>query len=396
MKILLINKFHFVQGGADRHYLELGELLRQQGHEVIYFSMNHPDNQPCAQAEYFLDYLDFFRVGIDRQLFKKIKRMWWSREAQVKLEKLIMAEKPDVAHLHNIYHQISPAIIPVLKKFKIPIVLTVHDYYLLSPAYTLFARNEIFDPVRWRHCQAVVKRAIKNSLAASVLASLTNWWHQHRGYYLGVDCFISPSRFLAAKLREFYPGINIKVLPNFILDWPEEIFPPANYYLFVGRLVPEKGIEMFLRAAAQLPDQRFLVAGQGPEQAALMKRYDLPNVRWLGQLAGVDLQNVLARARALIFPSQWYENFPLAILESFASGVPVIASRLGGVPELVQSGVNGQLFAPSDLTALVAAIKEFDTDSKQRQHLSDGARETARQYRAENYYRELMKIYEGL
>jgi glycosyltransferase involved in cell wall biosynthesis len=121
--------------------------------------------------------------------------------------------------------------------------------------------------------------------------------------------------------------------------------------------VPEKGIEMFLRAAAQLPDQRFLVAGQGPEQAALMKRYDLPNVRWLGQLAGVDLQNVLARARALIFPSQWYENFPLAILESFASGVPVIASRLGGVPELVQSGVNGQLFAPSDLTALVAAIK---------------------------------------
>jgi len=396
MKILLINKFHFVQGGADRHYLELANLLRDNGHEVIFFSMEHAKNIPCEQSNYFIKYLDFSRVKLDKDFFRKIRRMFWSREAQVKLEELIGQEKPDIAHMHNIYHHISPSIIKVLKKHGIPTVMTVHDYYLVSPLYSLFAKDKIFDPKRCQYWQIVISRAIKDSFGASILSSMVNWWHRHKGYYRQIDLFISPSHFLATRLKQVYPKVKIKVLPNFVKRVNDKLSKPGNYFLFAGRIINEKGVELILRAAKKLPAVEFLIAGTGPDENRLKQEYNLSNVKWLGQLETNELQKKISAAKAVLVPSRWYENCPLAILESFALGVPVIASRMGGMPELIRHEYNGLLFESDNVDNFRKQIEIINNDDNFRDNLAVGAKESSYDYNLTKYYNRLVNLYESI
>lgn len=396
MKILLINKFHYIQGGADRHYLELANLLKRNGHEVVFFSMNCVKNIPCEQDKYFVDYLDFSKIKIDKYLFKIIGRMFWSREAQRKLEQLIKEEKPDIAHLHNIYHQISPSIITTLKNNNIPIVMTVHDYYLVSPLYSLYAKNKIYNPGYWNYWHIIVTRAVKNSLAASILSSVVNWWHRHRGYYAKVDLFISPSNFLAKHLKRVYPDSRIEVLPNFTEAHENTGSVLKDYYLYAGRIINEKGVELVLQAALVLPNVKFKIAGSGPEEPKLKEKYSLDNVEWLGQVETKELNILIKESKAVIIPSRWYENCPLAILESFSLGTPVIASNIGGIPELIQDGYNGLLFENDNRQSLIEQISRINSSNELRQYLAVNAREAAKKYTADTYYLQLMKLYESI
>jgi glycosyltransferase involved in cell wall biosynthesis len=396
MKILLVNKFHFVKGGADRHYLELADLLRSKGYEVIFFSMQHANNFDCKQKKYFIKYLDFSQIKFDKYFFKKITRMMWSREAQTKLQSLVTEEKPDIAHLHNIYHQISPSILKILKRNDIPIVMTVHDYYLVSPLYSLFTKNKIFDPKRWQYWKIAIQRAIKNSFGASAFSSLIHAWHKYMGYYGMIDIFISPSHFLATRLGQAYPKARIEVLPNFVKTINNKIYKPDNYFLFAGRLINEKGIELFLQVAQKLSSVQFQIAGTGPDEDRLRKEYDLANVTWLGQLDNGSLQDKIQSARAMIVPSIWYENCPLIILESFAFGTPVVASRIGGIPEIVRHEHNGLLFNNNDIDDLCTQICRIDSDNGLHKDMSWGAKESALKYSEEEYYKKLLKLYESI
>ena len=396
MKILLINKFHYIQGGADRHYLELANLLKRNGHEVVFFSMNSIKNTPCKQSKYFVDNLDFSKIKINRHLFKIIGRMFWSREAQRKLEQLIKEEKPDIAHLHNIYHQISPSIITTLKNNNIPIVMTVHDYYLVSPLYSLYANNKIYNPGYWNYWHIILTRAIKNSLAASILSSIVNWWHRYKGYYAKVDLFISPSNFLAKHLRRVYLNSRIEVLPNFTESHESIESVSKDYYLYAGRIINEKGVELILQAAIELPNVKFKIAGSGPDEFKLKDEYNLDNVKWLGQLETKKLDILIKESKAVIIPSRWYENCPLAILESFSLGVPVIASNIGGIPELVQDGYNGLLFKNDNIQSLIEQISKINNSDELRQHLAMNAKEAAKKYTLDTYYMQLMKLYESI
>jgi len=396
MKILLINKFHYIQGGADRHYLELADILKAHGHEVIFFSMQGSNNIECEQSKYFVNHLDFSKVKLDKDLFKKIGRMFWSRQAQSKLQQLIDNEKPDIAHLHNIYHQLSPSIIKTLKKNNIPVVMTVHDYYLVSPLYSLFAKGKVFDPDRLKYWQIIINRAVKNSLAASVLSSTVNWWHKFRKHYSKIDLFICPSQFLANYLEKVYPDANITVLPNFVKELDNASGNTGDYYIYAGRIIDEKGVDLILKAAKRLPNINFRIAGIGPDEYKLKKEFSLENVKWLGQLNSQKLQKEIGKAKAMIAPSRWYENCPLSILESFSLGVPVIASNMGGIPEIVKDKENGLIFENDNPADLVEQLKLLDKNEDLRKTLAHNSKIAANNYSTENYYNKLYSLYESL
>ncbi len=396
MKILLINKFHYIQGGADRHYLELADILKEKGHEVIFMSMHYSKNIPCPQNKYFVDYLDFSKVKFNKDFFKKIKTMFWSKQAERNLEQLIKDEEPDIAHLHNIYHQLSPSIINTLKENNIPVVMTAHDYYLVSPLYSLFAKNKIYNPNKWHYWNIIFNRAIKNSLGASILSSMVNYWHRIKGYYAKVDLFISPSNFLANHIKRVYPNANIKVLPNFVHEINKENILEGDYYLYAGRIINEKGVDLVLEAAKSMPNINFEIAGTGPDEDILKNQYNLPNVKWLGQLSSDELQNKIGSAIACIIPSRWYENCPLAILESFALGTPVIASHIGGIPEIVRHEYNGLLFDNDNVSSLIEQIEKLNDNMNLRKLLRSNTIISAEKYSTEDYYMKLVEMYETI
>ena len=396
MKILLINKFHYIQGGADRHYLELADILKEKGHEVIFMSMHYSKNIPCQQNKYFVDYLDFSKVKFNKDMFKKVRTMFWSKQAERNLEQLIKNERPDIAHLHNIYHQLSPSVIHILKKNNIPVIMTAHDYYLVSPLYSLFAKNKIFNPNKWHYWRVILNRAIKDSFGASVLSSTVNYWHRIKGYYAKVDLFISPSHFLANHIKRVYPDARVEILPNFVQKVDAGDSSVGDYYLYAGRIINEKGVDLILKTAKRLPKIKFEIAGTGPDENRLKEEYDLPNVNWLGQLSSEDLQLRIESAIACIIPSRWYENCPLAILESFVLGTPVIASHIGGIPEIVRHKYNGLLFKNNSVDSLIEQVEILNNDSNLRDLLASNARISADKYSTEDYYIKLMEMYESI
>ncbi len=364
MRVLIINKFHYKKGGAERAYFDTARILAENGNEVAFFSMEHPNNEGSTCESFFaspVDYLD------DQQsFFSKAKaglRIIWNFEASQKLEALIQEFKPDVAHLHNTYHQLSPSILWTLKKHRVPIVMTLHDYKAVSPNYSLFAQGKIwFSTSGWR---CLVDRVVKDSLVKSAVCAVETWLHRLIRSYAKVDRFIAPSRFLIKTYKELGFPYLIQHVPQPLdpFPLPPTEFGTGEYFLFVGRLSPEKGVETLLQAFAQLPNEKLVIVGTGPEEVALKEYQEtqgLSNVVFLGFQTGETLDDIFRGAKAFILPSVWYENMPYVMLEAFSFGKPVIGSNLGGIPERVQDGSNGFLFETGNAESLRSAIKRFN------------------------------------
>ena len=211
MKILQINKFNYLRGGAERCFLELSKILAEHGNEVITFSMQHEKNLHNQYEKYFTN-----EVNLNTFSLKNIFKIFYNREAAKKLEALIKKEKPDIAHLHNIYHQISTSIIKVLKKYQIPTVMTLHDYKIICPNYQLFSKNEIcYKCQGGKYYNCLVRKCSKNSYAKSFLAMLEAYFNKKN--YDQIDLFIAPSQFMKDICVKFgIPESKIEVIYNFI------------------------------------------------------------------------------------------------------------------------------------------------------------------------------------
>lgn len=396
MRILLVNKFQYLKGGAEKHVFELRQLLQDHGHTVIDFGMADPQNPPSPYAEYFVSRTDFSRVRFDWQGVRTATRTIWSVEAARKIDRIIRATKPDIAHVHNIYHQLSPSILPVLKRHQIPVVQTLHDYSLISASYNLFAHHEICEHGKGgKYWDYTKHRCVKNSWAASALSALEYAWHDRmRVYEKNVSLFISPSRFLQDTVRQWGKQIPIEVLPNFVPPVATTTSIPGNYFLFVGRLSEEKGIKTLLEAVKGT-SVSLHIAGTGPEEAALKKftaDHHLTNVTFLGQLTGEMLTRAMTGAKALVVPSQWYENCPLVILEAYAHGKAVIGASIGGIPELINDGVTGKLFSPTDVSQLRSILQSVTDAELAAWGLAASAK--VRQYTPDRYYDRLLQLYD--
>jgi glycosyltransferase involved in cell wall biosynthesis len=361
MRVLMVNKFWYRRGGLERVMFDEIKWLEDSGHEVAHFSTRHPMNQASPWEEHFVPYLE---LGADGGLSARQKvvatgRMFWNREAAQRFDRLLRAFAPDIVHMHGIHRQLSPSVVYAAKRRGVPIVQTLHDYHPLCPCDTLLrAGLEICDPPRCSSSTAIAcfrNRCTRGNAAASGLATAEAAW-RYRVMKLdrNVDALIAPSHFLSRMLQTWIGRLPpVHVVPNAVQV--REQSPPGDYFLYSGRLAVEKGVLTLVKAARKegLP---LVVAGDGPMRAQLETAAE-GEVTFLGHVDGKTVDRYLAGARAAVVPSEWYENAPLSVLESMACGRPVVASNVGGIPELIRDRVDGLLVERGNVDSLAAAMK---------------------------------------
>jgi glycosyltransferase involved in cell wall biosynthesis len=366
MKILMCNKFHFIFGGTERYLFDLCDGLGGLGHSVIHFSTREARNFDSLWSDYFIEQVAYDELS-KKDLFSNIKNACnfiYSFKAKRKIGSLIDQYQPQIAHIHNIYHQISPSILHVLKKKRIPVIMTLHDYKLICPSYNLFSKGSICEKCKGaRYYHAFFNRCLKESVAASLLGCLEMYFHKLLNIYSNnVDLFIVPSRFVYNKMIEF--GVNPKkvmFIPYAInIDKFKPNFEPGSYILYSGRLIVEKGVITLLKSLKLFPDLPVKILGEGPQRSELekfMHEEGIKNVEFLGYKNKDELSLIIRNSLCVVVPSEWYEPAGLVVYEAFAAGKCVIASRVGGIPELVEDGVNGLLFEPANFYDLADKIR---------------------------------------
>ncbi len=386
MKILMVNKFLYPNGGSETYIFRLGEQLQKMGHEVQYFGMEHAGRIVGNRIECYTSDMDFHTGGLTKLLYPF--RIIYSGEAKRKMRRVLEDFRPDVVHLNNINFQLTPSIIYAVRAYerrsrkRIRIVYTAHDYQWVCPNHMMRipASREICFACRGGDfIQCSKNRCIHNSRVKSILGTVEAKYYALRKTYGLVDVIVCPSEFMKKQL-DTDPLLADKtvMMHNFIeadgygrertkrrhgrkggrdgstADNPAE--SARDYVLYFGRFSEEKGTQTLLKACHALPDIPFVFAGTGPltdkvEQAA--------NVKNVGFVTGEALRKLIAGARFSVYPSEWYENCPFSVMESQAYGTPVLASDLGGAPELVQSGRTGELFRGGDVQDLTEHIREL-------------------------------------
>jgi len=398
MKILFANKFFYLNGGSETVFFQERNFLKEQGVEVVDFSMRDERNLPSPFADYFVPHVDYREEkGLPAKL-KTAAAFIHSGEALKRLAGLVEKEKPQIAHLHNIYHQLTPSIIPLLKEKGVKVVMTLHDGKLVCPSYLMLNRGKICVICGGRRFYRATTTLCQGSFGKGFLLSAEAYWHKWKRSYEGVDLFITPSRFLADLVGKYrLPREKIRVLRNGI-DTTK--FSPGGadrgYALYFGRLSHEKGIETLLSAHAKMDDVIPLkVVGTGPMEEELRRRF--PSVEFMGYKSGAKLREIVQQSSFVVVPSEWYENCSMVVLEAMAAGKPVIGSRIGGIPEQVEDGVTGFLFNMGDVSGLAEKMGILRDDPDLRLRMGKAAREKlVREYSLERHLNDLLGIYRDL
>ncbi|MBN1421572.1 MAG: glycosyltransferase [Planctomycetes bacterium] len=383
MRVLIATNYLHARDGASEVARLCGDSLEALGHGVIYLTSQDPRNPRRPEAKHFVRPTVLDPVPRDpRARLRLAANLLWSREARARIEALLDEFPVDAALLHNVYHHLSPSIIGPLARRRIPFALWLHDYKLVCPSYTLFTEGApCARCVRGWPGHAVVHRCVKGSRAKSLLCAIEASLHRAMGVYRRAARFIAPSAFLASILRTAgFPGRKIEILPTPARPWPARSLPagdgPAGEgILYLGRLSEEKGVRVLLDAMARLDDPPPLdIAGDGPLRADLEGGARARGVaaRFLGHLDPGARDRAIDDALAVILPSIWYENSPVVIREAHAAGKPVVASRIGGIPEIVRDGDDGILVPPGDARALAGAIASLSRDPERARRM--GAR----------------------
>ena len=402
MVVLQVNKFFHPRAGAETAFLQTRDLLGERGHEVVDFAMRHPANLESPYARYFAParaYDGDARLG---RRMRDAASSLYSWKARRSLAALLDARRPDVAHLHNVYHQLTLSVIDELARRRIPIVLTLHDWKIACPAYTLFTEGAPCRRcVRGSVANAVAHRCVKGSALASVLAAAEAAVARRRGSYAKVQRFIAPSRFAAgvAGMAGVAPG-RVAYVPNFLADAELSARPAEGprepAFLYAGRLEETKGIRQLLAAFARVDAPAALrVAGAGPLEdevraAAARDR----RIAYLGRVGRDDVLRELERARAVVLPSIWEDNGPLAILEAQARGAALVVSDRGGPPEFVRDGESGLVVPADDVGALDEALRRLAADPELARRFGErGRRDVEAEHTAQRHYERLVSVY---
>ena len=362
--LLSINNYFYYRGGAETVFLEHNRMFEERGWQVVPFAMKHPENLKTPWSEYFVEELEFGKQYSLLGTLARVPKVIYSFEARRKLARLLDRITPDVCHAHNIYHHISPSILGLLKGRGIPTVLTLHDLKIACPAYNMRSHDGICERCRGgRLYNVVLHRCIKGSTALSAIVMLEAVLHRLLGSYRDcVSALVVPSRFYIEKLAEWgMPRALFKYVPNFVdvMRYRPQ-YAPGKVFVYFGRLSEEKGLATLIRAAAAA-GTRLLVIGSGPaltELRGLALRI-AADVEFLGYRTGESLHEAIRGARAVVLPSECYENAPISVLEAYALGKPVIGARIGGIPELIRENETGLSFESANGAALSAALRDM-------------------------------------
>jgi glycosyltransferase involved in cell wall biosynthesis len=403
VRILHVNKFLYRRGGAEAYLLDLAELQRAAGHEVEFFAMRHPDNLPATFADTFPSYVEFETAP--PTVGGKVRaagRLLWSTSAARGMTDVLTAFRPDVVHLHNIYHQLSPSILRSTRRAGAAVVMTLHDYKLACPTYRLLDQHGICEAcIPHRFWNPTLRRCNRGSLTASTLSGAEMTLHTAFGAYDPVHRFACPSRFLEGKMRaaRVYPG-RLRWVPNFVdATAIEPKTSPGGDVVYVGRLSEEKGVDVLLEALERSPALRADIVGDGPAREPLERLAASLGVqdraRFRGRLPAADVHDAMRAAAVVAVPSRWYENMPITVLEAFATGVPVVASALGGLPELIDDDRDGILVPPDEPGPLAAALSSLSSEPGRAFEMGAAGRAKAeRDYTPASHLERIETLYE--
>lgn len=385
MKILQIHNLYQIPGGEDRVVNAEKELFEVRGCDVIQYVRHNNEIKKYS-------------------LFQKIRffiETIYSQKTCKELDKLIDEQKPDIAHIHNVFPLISSSIYYFLKQHRIPTIQTIHNYRFLCPNGLFYTKTAICEKCKngnTFHC--FFNKCYKDSFLLSGLYALMFWIHRKlKTFQNKIDILITLNYFTKDKLvKENFPEEKIEVEGNFLPQAKIETnYNKEDYVIFMGRLSGEKGLMTLLRAFRQTNKIKLKVAGKGNLEGVLKEycnKNNLSSVEFIGFIAGDEKLKLLQKARFSIVPSEWYENFPMSVLESFSIGTPVIASRIGGLPELIEDGKNGLLFKPGNPDDLAEKINYLYNNPDKAIEMGKYAHKCLEEkYSAEKHYMRLMDIY---
>lgn len=379
MKVLLVHNSYQQPGGEDQVFASEHELLASRGHDVVRYSAHN--NTVGA--------LSRLRLGV---------RTSWSRTAYREMAALLKREQPQIVHVHNTLPLLSPAVYYAARAAGLPVVQTLHNYRLLCPKAVLLREQRICEDCVGRSFAwpAVLHGCYRESRAASTAVAVMLGVHRWAGTWTRtVTRYIALTEFMRQKfITGGFPADRIVVKPNFVAPDPGVGDHGGRYALFVGRLSPEKGVQTLVRAWDRVGDRmRLRIAGDGPLRT--LAHGSAAGIEWLGQLSREQVAAHMQQASVLVFPAEWYEPFGLAIAEAFATGLPVVASRIGAMTEIVRDGHTGLFFDPGDALDLAAKIAWASDHPAELSEMGRRARqEYESKYCADRNYQLLQAIYQ--
>ncbi len=354
MKILMVNKFFYIKGGSETYYFALKKILEDKGHTVIDFSMKDEKNFESDYSDYFVDNIDY---NSNQSMVKTAMKVIYSAEAKKKFEAIVKATKPDLVHLHIFQHQLSPSILDVIKKYNIPTLYTAHDLKMVCLNYKMMHHDTICEDCKnGNYFNLLKNRCVKESFLKSSVNFVEGYLHKFRKSYDAIDTIVTPSYFYKEKFAEFGVDPNrVYHIPNFLAtEAPrvDDLADKEQYFLYFGRLSEEKGVATLVNAVKGT-GIKLKIVGTGPlkdDINELIKRENVTNVEMLGFKSGSELTNIVGNAKAVVVPSEWYENGPYTAIESLQLSRPIIGANIGGIPELVEN--NGYLFESANVEDL--------------------------------------------
>jgi len=383
-KILIGHNYYQQPGGEDGFFRSEIAMLKDFGHEVCVYQRHN--NEIKSDILSRLSHAASLR---------------FSKSSYDQMRSLIRSFKPDVAHFHNIFFVMTPAVLYACKDEGVPVVVSLHNFRLMCINGLFFRDGKpCEDCLHGSRGSGIVHRCYRGSWAFSTIATdMINYHWRRKTWDNIVDHFVVETEFTKGKyVQAGISSAKITVLPNFIEKPSHNTQDKGAYALYVGRLSQEKGIDVLLKAWRHVKGIPLYIVGQGPMQKeveAYIKHHGLTQVKVLGYLENEDCRRVLAQAKFLIVPSLCYENFPRVVVEAYACGVPVLASRLGTMEEIVEEGTTGALFSPNDAQDLAGKAMDLIRDDNKFAQLCINARQVYDlKYTPARHYEGLMKVYQ--
>lgn len=388
MKILQINNYTYNRGGAETVFFNLVELLRSKNHNIITVG-KYNDNSP-PKVDYLISESQFF--------FNR----FYSFKSKLILEKILSDQKPEIVHIHNIIGGITFSILPVIKRYRIPIVASIHDFRLLCPVGIFVnGKKEICEKCKvGKYYEGILNKCSPDGyLKSSIVVSesyLRDLFFPHSKFF---DAYLFVSEFTKQKFLEYYPEIENKsyVLYNFTNTF-SFTQKRGDYFLYFGRLDREKGLLTLLKAFSQLKNIKLIILGSGPFARLIDQFNSNKNIEYLGFKSGAELRELIENSQYVIIPSECYETLSMSAVEAFSLAKPIITSGLGGLKELLDNGKNGFIFEPGNFESLKEVIINAQSITDEEYFgMSEGCFEYAKKnFDRENYYQKLISVYQTL
>lgn len=409
MKILLVNYRYFISGGPERYYFNIKEILERSGHEVIPFSVKSSRNVPNAYEKYFLEVVDdevyFAQIKKTlRVILKSFSRMFYSFEAKRKFRQLILDTRPDLVYIMQYHNKISPSIIDAAKKLHVPVVHRISDFQYMCPN-ALFYNDRIGvceDCLKGKRFSCIRYKCVLNSTIYSAIKMFAKGLHDMMGITKKVDAFVVPSSFTLTKLQEY--GIPLEKLyhiPTFFNlkeENPQVRYEP--FILFVGRIEKQKGLMTLIKAFVGSEYNLKIIGFSNDGYEEQLKEYlkdRKHNIEFLGRKSFEEIVSYLKSCLCTVVPSEWYDNFPNVILESFAYKKAVIATDFGSLPELVKPYETGLIFAYADSVVLKAQIDYMFIHKEEARRMGEHAFNILiENYSPQVHYTQLLRLFHAL